>query len=40
MEAPEVIHEVLSHHTATEQYWLLFPECTNLKYTDGVRTMA
>ena len=40
MESPEVIREALAHHNCTEQYWLLFPECTNFKYTDGVRTMA
>ena len=40
MESPETIREALAYQTATEQYWLLFPECTNFKYTDGVRAMA
>ena len=37
MESPEANREALAYQTCTEQYWQLFPECTNFKYTDGVR---
>jgi hypothetical protein len=40
MEAPEVIREALAQHNATDQYWLLYPDVTNFKYTDGVKAMA
>ena len=40
MESPEVIREALAQHVCTEQHWLLLPECTDFKYTDGVKNMA
>ena len=40
MESPETIREALAHHNATDQYWLLYPDVTNFKYTDGVKAMA
>ena len=40
MESPEAIREALAQHVCTEQHWVLSPECTDFKYTDGVKTMA